>query len=277
MIILEIKLIASDLDGTLLTSEKVLTERLKTALINATEKGIYFVPATGRVLDAVPDFIKALPNRYIITSNGAKIYDPINKKDVYKRFLSSDDARFVIDSVRHLPVIIEIFSDNKAFIDKKAFDNLSFYNLSETHFGYISKTRLPVDIYELLDKNCDSLENINIIFKNPTDRADVFSMLKNEKRFSVTSSSPINIEITDKKATKGEALKALCGILSLKKENIMAFGDSENDLSMIEFAGCGVAMGNAEEKIKSKADIVAKSCDSFGVSSIIEKLLEGEI
>lgn len=274
----KIKLVASDLDGTLLTSNKGLTPRLKAAIEKITDMGIVFIPATGRVYDAVPEEIKALPSKYIITSNGARIYDVENKRDIYECLLCADDARYILEIAKGLHVIFEIFSDGKAFIDQKAFDRLESYNLTVHHKEYIRKTRIPIDIDRLLVSNSDSLENINIIFSDLNDRSLVLEKLKNTNHFSVTASSEINIEITNINATKGNAVKKLCELLSIDLSNTLAFGDSENDLDMILSAAVGVAMGNSPENIKQKADIIAESCDSFGEAIILERLAEkGEL
>ena len=274
----KIKLVASDLDGTLLTSKKILTDRLKTAIKAITDKGIYFVPATGRVYDAVPDDIKALPVKYVITSNGARIYDPALQKDVAQNYILPEDVDFVLNLIRPFHVITEIFMDNKAYIDEKAYNDLSSYNLSEGHEGYILETRIPVNIDELLKTKKEELENINIIFADPTTRLEILGKLKEYKQVSVTTSSPNNVEITSLKATKGNALKEICTLLNINRENVLTLGDSDNDLDMIVFAGCGVAMANASEHVKEASDIITAGCDEYGAALILETLAEkGEI
>lgn len=274
----KIKLVASDLDGTLLTSDKTITERLKTAIKAITDKGIYFVPATGRVYDAVPEDVKALPVKYVITSNGARVYDPALKKDIVQNYILSEDVDFIFDTVRGLHVIIEIFMDNKAYIDENAYRNLSSYNLTDGHSRYILETRIPINIDELLKTRKAELENINIIFADPETRLAVMKKLKNYGKASVTTSSPNNVEITSLTATKGNALKEICLRLGINKENVLALGDSDNDLDMIVFAGCGVAMANASDHVKDASDRITYSCDENGAALILERLAEkGEI
>ncbi|MBQ2753060.1 MAG: HAD family phosphatase [Firmicutes bacterium] len=274
----KIKLVASDLDGTLLTSDKIITERLKAAIKAITDKGIYFVPATGRVYDAVPEDVKALPVKYVITSNGARVYDPVLKKDIVQNYIPSEDVDFIFDTVSDLHVIIEIFMDNKAYIDENAYRNLSSYNLTDGHSGYILETRIPININELLKTRKAELENINIIFADPETRLDVIRKLKEYGKASVTTSSPNNVEITNLTATKGNALKEICLCLGINKENVLALGDSDNDLDMIVFAGCGVAMANASEHVKDASDMITSSCDENGAALILERLAEkGEI
>ncbi len=274
----KIKLVASDLDGTLLTSNKQLTDRLKTAIKAITDKGIYFIPATGRVYDAVPDDVKALPVKYIITSNGARVYDPKAKTDIAQNYIPPEDVDFILDTANGLHVIIEIFMDNKAYIDEKAYNDLYSYNLTEGHAGYILETRIPVNIDELIKTKKAELENINIIFADPETRFDVIRKFKDYGKASVTTSSPNNVEITSLKATKGNALKEICTLLDISRENVLALGDSDNDLDMIAFAGCGVAMANASDHVKDASDMITATCDENGAALILERLAEkGEI
>jgi len=274
----EIKLVASDLDGTLLTSSKEITERLFSALEKITEKGIYFVPATGRVYDSLPDCIKELPFlKYVITSNGASIYDAEEKKDIIKNYISPDAVDITMEFLKEAEVVIEIFKNGKAYTDKKVYENLSDYGIIGGHANYVLSTRNPVDdIFKEIEKSKNCLENINLIFNNENVRMDVWKKLKEKNHASVTTSAHNNIEVTAKNATKANALKELCSILKIEKENVIAFGDSDNDMDMIEFSGIGVAMANGDKEIKNKADIITESCDNFGVAVVLEKISEGE-
>lgn len=125
-----IKLVASDLDGTLLDKNKEITPRLYHALEQMNEQGIYFVPATGRPFSTVPQAIKALPFlRYVITSNGAAIYDAVEKKAIIENNLSPNAVDAVIPIAKRLPVITEYFIHGKAYIAKSVYENLSPYGL----------------------------------------------------------------------------------------------------------------------------------------------------
>ena len=141
----EIKLIASDLDGTLLTSKKEVTERLLSALVKIHKMGIFFVPSTGRAFSALPQCIKELPSlRYIITGNGASVYDAVEKKNLFQNFLSPEAIDSTVALVKDLPMIPEYSVGGKAHIPKEIFDSLSEYGLTESHANYIHMTRTPV-------------------------------------------------------------------------------------------------------------------------------------
>lgn len=272
----QIKLIASDLDGTLLTSQKELTPRVQQALTIINDMGIYFVPSTGRPFEAVPACIRELPFlKYVITSNGASVYDAVEKKELFRHLLSPEDVDRTISLTKDLPVLMEFFIDGKAYIDASALEHLSSFHLRESHAKYIRATRIPVkNFLTELEKNKNRLENINLVFHDMKLRQKTWDLLRSENYASVTASSEKNIEITSRLATKANALSHLCATLGIDRENVLAMGDRDNDLPMLEFAGIGVAMENGEDHIKSAADIITASCDDFGAALILEEIIK---
>jgi Cof subfamily protein (haloacid dehalogenase superfamily) len=276
----KIKLVASDLDGTLLTSSKEVTPRLMFALEKLTEKGIYFVPATGRVYNSLPESVKSMPFlKYVITSNGAVIYDVEEKRNVIENCLTKEDVYKTLDIVKDIDLMIEIFTDGKAYTDKKFYYCLDKYGIKGWSAEYVLCTRTPVnDIFKKIDENIEKLENINLIFFDNDTRLNIMNRLKEADFASVTTSSHNNVEVTSRKATKANAIKELCTLLNIESENVVALGDSDNDLDMIMFAGTGIAMENGDDHIKKAADIITKDCDNFGAALIIEQIAEkGEI
>ena len=242
----KIKLIASDLDGTLLTSQKEITPRLQKALTSIHEMGIFFVPSTGRPFAALPTCVKELPFlKYVITSNGAAVYDAEQKQNLFQSLLSAEAVEKTVKTVKGLPILTEFFIDGKAYISQDAYD---------------------------------ILENINLVFSDMELKDHIWQTLKETRLASVTASSEKNIEVTSLMATKAHALSHLCGILDIPRENVLALGDRDNDLPMLEFAGTGVAMENGEDHIKKVADFVTKSCDDFGAAIVLEQIIEkGEL
>ena len=176
----QIKLVASDLDGTLLNKNKEITPRLFGALKKLNELGVYFVPSTGRPFGTVPKAIKELPFlKYVITSNGATIYDAVEQKNIIENFLTPEAVDAVIDIARELPVITEYFIDGKAYIAKAVYDDLTPFELTESHEAYIKNSRTPVeDFWNEMKKNHAVLENINLVFKDMDLRKEIWDKLK---------------------------------------------------------------------------------------------------
>ena len=273
-----IKLVASDLDGTLLNKNKEITPRLCAALKKLDELGIYFVPSTGRPFGTVPQAIKELPFlKYVITSNGATIYDAVEQKNIIENYLTPEAVDAVIEIARELPVITEYFIEGKAYIAKKVYDDLSPFNLTESHVTYIKNSRTPVeDFWNEMKRNNTVLENINLVFADMELRKETWNRLKALGLASVTAATTKNIEITSLYATKAKALEKLCEVLGFTRENVLAMGDGDNDMPMIQFAGIGIAMENGEEHIKQAADIIADDCNDFGAAKILEQIIESK-
>ncbi|MBQ3032531.1 MAG: Cof-type HAD-IIB family hydrolase [Anaerotignum sp.] len=273
-----IKLVASDLDGTLLNKNKEITPRLFDALKKLDELGIYFVPSTGRPFGTVPKAIKELPFlKYVITSNGAAIYDAAEQKNIIENFLTPEAVDAVIKIAKELPVITEYFIEGKAYIAKDIYDDLAPFNLTESHVTYIKNSRTPVeDFWNEMKRNNTVLENINLVFADMELRKETWDRLKALGLASVTAATTKNIEITSLFATKAKALEKLCEVLGFTRENVLAMGDGDNDMPMIEFAGIGVAMANGEDHIKEAADIIADDCDDFGAAKILEQIIESK-
>ena len=273
-----IKLVASDLDGTLLNKNKEITPRLFDALEKLDKLGIYFVPSTGRPFGTVPQAIKELPFlKYVITSNGATIYDATEKKNIIENYLTPEAVDAVIEIARELPVITEYFIEGKAYIAKKVYDDLTPFDLTESHVTYIKNSRTPVeDFWDEMKRNHTVLENINLVFADMELRKKTWDKLKALGLASVTAATTKNIEITSLYATKAKALEKLCEVLGFTRENVLAMGDGDNDMPMIQFAGIGVAMANGEEHIKQAADIIADDCNNFGAAKILEQIIESK-
>ena len=271
-----IRLVASDLDGTLLNKNKEITPRLFEALEKLDELGIYFVPSTGRPFGTVPKAIKELPFlKYVITSNGATIYDATEQKNIIENYLTPEAVDAVIEVAKELPIITEYFIEGKAFIAKAVYDDLSPFDLTESHEFYIKNSRTPVeDFWNEMKRNNAVLENINLVFKDMEQRKEIWDRLKALGLASVTAATTKNIEITSLYATKAQALEKLCEVLGFSRENVLAMGDGDNDMPMIQFAGIGVAMANGEEHIKQAADIIADDCNDFGAAKILEQIIE---
>lgn len=271
-----IKLVAADLDGTLLTRKKEMTPRLSCALEGLRQRGIFFVPATGRPLGSLPACVREIPAlRYAITSNGAVVYDLETEQPLVTHFLSPAAVECALALAAHPAVLPEFFCEGKAYLSRAVLGELERYGLTESHMQYIRATRIPLeDVPAALASMRDRLENINLIFGDAALRRQAWDALRAGTDAAVTSSSPKNIEITAPQATKAHALATLCTRLGIAPAEVLAMGDSDNDLPMLQFAGVGVAMANGEAHIKAAADVIADDCDDFGAAKIMEALLE---
>lgn len=271
-----IKLIALDMDGTLLNERGILSDGNREALMNAMDKGVHVVIATGRVFSALPrDVVKVPGIEYAITSNGANILRLADGKNVYSNLIGAANIQAVLPVMDDEDIMVEAFFDHDVYAQRSCLENLDKFSLlSEKSRSYTLKTRKPVErILDVVEQRAESMENINLIFGSKEKRAEVWEKLKKIPNITVTSSMPHNLEIGGATTSKADALAHLCGILGIDRNQVMACGDSENDMAMVQYAGLSVAMGNAVPALKEKADFITKGNDRDGVRLAIEKFV----
>lgn len=271
---MDIKLILLDLDGTLLTSEKTLSRENRAALEKAAGRGIEIVPATGRFYRAIPEEVRSLDFvRYAVTVNGGQIYDALEDKVLHRAEIPIGLAERVFDRAETLPVLYDCFLDDHAYMTRRQYEMADDF-VPDSFVRHAIKTlREPVDdLRDFVRRQGRPLQKTQMFFRDMDLRAKMLPILTREfPELAVTTSLPVNIELNIAAATKGNALDFLCRHLGLDASQTMAFGDGSNDLSMLQVAGIGVAMGNAAPGLLAAADYVTRSNDDHGVAHAIEK------
>jgi len=272
----KIRLIALDMDGTLLNEKGVLAQESKDALLAAMERGVHVVIATGRVFSALPQDVVRVPGiEYAITSNGANIIRLKDKETIYTDLIDGDKLDLIMDILEDETIMKEVFYDHQVFAQRSCLSHLEDYGIrSEKSQRYTLTTRTPVDdALRLILENRSRLENINLMFGDEQRRQEVWRRLDAVDGLTVCSSMPYNLEIGGAHTSKAAALDALAGILGVSRGQIMACGDSSNDMAMLRHAGISVAMGNAEDSVKEAAMMVTRSNAEHGVAYAIRKLV----
>lgn len=269
------RLIALDLDGTLLDSEKKLPERNKNALLKCISKGIFIVPCTGRTVLGIPESVRGISGvRYAITVNGGMLVDMYEDKILDEKLISPDIVVNIYDQISQYDVMCDAYIRGDGFSERRCFENMDAYRIPDVVQELVRRTRTPVNNLKDYIKNRNSMvDKLNLFFAKPEEREQVRNLLKGRDDILVSSSFSYNLEINGLGATKGDGILRLAQILGLKQEETMAFGDGENDFSMIEKAGIGIVMENGEEKLKEMADYIAPSNDEAGVAQILEQLV----
>ena len=257
----DIRLIALDLDGTLLDSQKRLSARNEKVLRECIARGIYVVPCTGRIWSGVPEFLRTLPGiQYAITTNGAIVEDVEKHK--------------ILELAEKFHTMYDAYVDGYAYGERRFLEHMDEYAIPDTIQNMIHQTRREVpDVIEKVRDTGLPVEKINYFFGDQQERARARRELQERGDVIVSSSLDNNLEINAQGATKGEAILRLAKHLGLSRKQTMGFGDGENDMTMIRMAGIGVAMGNAVEALKTEADYVTVTNDEDGVADAIEKLV----
>ena len=273
----QIKLIAFDLDGTVLDSLKRLSGRNRAALKACAEKGIVLVPATGRAAAGISPAIRDIPGvRYGITTNGGTITDLKTGEILDRQTISGEKALRLMKVISRYHAMYDPYINGRGITQPEFYDHMDEFGLTPVIQEMVRATRdVVLNIQDYVKQTGAEVEKINIYLADLKDREPLQRELEQEEGLSITSSLYNNLEVNDAKATKGQALKRLADYLNVPMEAVMAFGDGGNDLSMIQAAGTGVAMANGLETVKAAADYITLDNDQDGVADAIEKLILG--
>lgn len=277
---MDIKIIAVDLDGTLFTSSKEILPETLSALERASAMGIEIVPATGRPFHGVSEKVTGLEFvNYILTCNGAAIYNRYTGECLYEQPMSWEKGAEILTALKGLNISIDAFINGYSYKERSQINFIDSLALSQVMKDYIKKTRLYVDdLIEFVSSEKHSVQKITLNFaKNPggtsLDRDETKARLDKISDIAVVSGGDNNLEITESTINKGISLVNFGKRLGIDRSQIMAFGDSGNDLEMLKAAGFGVAMGNSEKAVLDIADYVTLSNNDNGIGDAIEKLI----
>lgn len=272
----KIKLIAVDLDGTALDDRSRLTERTKKVLEQAAEQGIYLAAASGRAYSSLPEEVMKLKGlTCAITSNGAATYDPKNGERLFSFLLEGSKVEEILEYLEGEPeTAIEVFLEGEPYAGETFLQDPERYGVPARAVSYLQKTRTPCkDICAFVRKHKDSLDALDIICQGPLDKAEWVEKLDKIEGIYVTSSTPYRLEISGGNSGKGAALKEMSYRLGVKPEEIIAFGNADNDVDMLGFAGFGVAVANSPQSVQRYADRIAPSNTEEGVAQVLEEIL----
>lgn len=277
------KLIAFDMDGTLLDDAKQIPQRNIDALFAAAERGCLIVPATGRMYSGLPPVLHDERLRYHILINGALVYDSRKQQIIHEGNIPYAQAAALCRWLDELPVIYDCYIDNEGFMQANMHDGAEpFFEKSRNMYRYVMDTRTRVDrLADYMEQRKAPIQKMQIYFRPWQEdlRSELMEKIPKEfEGFAATSSLPNNIELNSVEAGKDTGLAKLCAALGIDIKESLVFGDGSNDLGIIKAAGLGVAMENGEEHVKKAADAIAKSNNEAGVALFIEELIaRGEI
>ncbi len=237
----DIRLIALDMDGTLLGNDHQVSETNKEAIIKAREKGIEVIISTGRHYQTSSLIAKELDIHYLITVNGSEIWT-----------MTGDlIARQTIDA-QIIEKLIKLKEEHQTWAWLSSIDN-------------IWRGEGPEDVltHQWLKFGFDT--------EDPETKKKIMEVIESWEEVELSNSSPTNIEVNAVGVNKAAAIEVVCERLGITMSQVMAMGDSLNDIKMIEQAGLGIAMGNAQETVKEVADWQTTSNDQDGVAHAIKE------
>lgn len=271
----KIKLIAADLDGTLLLPDKTISKANREVLSRVSEMGILIVPATGRPHSGMKKIFEWLPFvQYAILSNGAIVQDVTTGNVIAKHTMQPEEVLEFYDYAQSQNLIVDFFHQGKRFVAPDWNENVAQMDVSEgTKKMLLSNCVILENPREYL-KTTQDIEKISVRFLNAEQKEQFYEQFQQKfVHLKITTSLAVNIEATAKGVTKAVGLKELADYLGLQMDEIMVFGDQGNDREMIQAAGIGVAMGNAEDAVKQIADRITKCNTEDGVAYMIQEVL----
>ena len=269
------KLIALDLDGTLKSSKKQILPKTKTILQELAKKGIIIVLASGRPTAGMYNEANELEldklGGYLLSFNGAKVVNYQNKEIIYQNIYDASIAHNVYDCAKKFNLAVMTYTDELILTedenDKYVRIESDINHMPIKHVDDLKKAINFSVNKVLLTGEPDYVESILDVFKAPF-----------ENTLSIYRSTPFFIEVMGKNIDKAASLQRLIEKLGIKQEEVISFGDGYNDLTMIKFAGLGVAMENSVDDVKQFADYVTLSNDDEGIYECLKMLNEkGEI
>ncbi|MCY6371118.1 sugar-phosphatase [Clostridium ganghwense] len=263
------KLIALDMDGTLLKEDKSISEENYIAIKKAKEKGVKVVLSTGRPQKGIEKYLKELnllsDEDYCVTYNGSVIQNTGTNEILYKKLLTCEDAHYLYDLSKKLDINIHALTTTSCIAPK-----LTKYTELEVTMNGINFEE--VDFATLTDST--PIVKIMLI-DEPEKLSEAIEKLPEEvyEKYTVVRSAPFFLEFLDKTVNKGAGVKALAESLGINQNEVICMGDAGNDLHMIKYAGLGVAMGNAFLEVKKAADYITYTNEDDGVAHVINKFI----
>ncbi|MGT2800181.1 Cof-type HAD-IIB family hydrolase [Streptococcus marmotae] len=265
-----IKLLALDMDGTLLNSQKQLTQPQIEAIHKAIEMGVKLVLCTGRMLPGVKPYFDQLgldaENEYVIVNNGCSTHQTSDWKLIDWAELSPDEIRYLATFIPESEMQLTLFDEEHYYVLE---DEPNEYSRTDAHLVFVEPTILSME--NATNQSRHLFQAMYVGTKEATDafESNYADLLR--KDFDAVRSQDVLLEILPTGANKASALKKLAEHLRILPEEIMAMGDANNDIEMLEFAGLSIAMGNASDLVQSLADDVTDTNDCDGVAKAIYK------
>lgn len=268
------RLIALDLDGTLLNSRKEIETETLQAVREACAAGAIVVFNTGRAVPELEEEIRLLPEvRYAVFASGAGIYDIRKRKFLGLQAIPRDHADQILAVAKTRDLMPQIVLPEQDVIQQSHLDELERFHMGVYRPMYEQAMTCVPEIYGFADSCREPILKINLYHADPPERVCTREQLADvpvEKVYAEVSS----LECSARGVNKGQGLEQLCSLLRIPLSECVAVGDAENDLVMIRAAGLGVAMGNATPQVRAAADRIVPDCDHGGCAEAIRLALE---
>ena len=287
------KLVAIDLDGTLLNSYGEVSEKNKEAIQKAKNKGAEIVIASGRPISSARSYAYEVgADNYIICGNGSVLYDMKKNEILYENYLNKEKVLEIIELCEKNSIYYNIYTESSV-IAKSLNYNVAFYNYENTKKSSDKKTEINIveDVYDYVKKlNTNKFLKMTICDESKIVFSSILRKLKNISNIDVLEVSHMSqkkikagtkeisvgyyyTEVSSKNVDKWYAIEEIMKLENIEQEEVMSFGDNNNDILMIKNAGLGIAMGHSNEQVKKVANFITKTNDEDGVAKALENIV----
>lgn len=265
-------LIAFDMDGTLLDSDKKIRDDSLDAMSTAASHGKIIALSTGRCMPELVEPLKELKNvRYVIAVSGALVMDVFSNTIIHSSPIDADIISEIFKRIDSCDVMVHMHSD-KSIIQQDMLDKMSDYHMDIYHDMFEKITFRPENLPDYFNAEHPPVYKFNIYSKNVSERK-VYEELLRDLPITMAYSEETSLEISSLGTTKGTGLAALCNHIGIPVGSTIAVGDADNDLEILKTAGLAVAMGNANENVKAVADVIVADNNNGGCAEAIHRYL----
>lgn len=268
------RIIACDLDGTLLRDDKTISDETRKLLEKLTEDGVIFLPSTGRTHRELPPALRDQPFvQYALCCNGGAVYDYRKEKYIFEDAIPYQLAVDLLDFIKKLPVYETVVVNGERIVRGDEDNEVCDYIKKVAVKGLLFNFQGAYDVREAFARRHQDAQKLMLYLAEGADRETVMNELAQRfPQLLISSSGPVYIEVNIKGVDKGKALRRFCELMNVPIEESIAFGDAENDISMLDAAGKGVVMANGSDETKKHADLICPSNMDDGVRKTIEEI-----
>ena len=266
------KLLALDMDGTLLNSQKKISPRTAAALVELANRGVYIVTSTGRGLIEMSDYSDVLRlMNYGVLISGGLLFDFVRDEPIAIHAVDDATILKLIDFGLEERAMIHLLGVRQSLAREADIQNMAAFDMSVYHDMFNRVCERCDDFKGYVRTHPGAIVKVNLYHRDTESRDRNLARMR-DLNLSISFTESFNLEMSPANFTKGSGLVELCDFLKIDIAEAVAVGDADNDKEVLQIAGCGVAMGNASDEIKKIADVVTLDNDSDGVAAAIERL-----
>lgn len=266
------KLIAFDMDGTLLNSKKQISEQTLEAVNRAFDAGKEVILSTGRCVAELREYFKLISGlRYVVCSSGAILYDVKEEKILYSNSISVELAEKILEASKKEDLMVHLLAI-ESIVQKRDVPQMERFGMGVYQPMYEKVTTQVDDIYAYYNEKPFEVPKLNLYHATAEGRDRTRERLAGLD-LVLADAEKTSLECSATGVTKGTGLLRLCDHLGIGIDETIAVGDADNDLNILETAGLAVAVGNANEHVKAVADAIVSDCDNDGCAEAIDKFL----